>query len=40
MWYDIIFPNFKMSPDFDWTIATDSTHSFSGKAQQEYCDKE
>ena len=36
----LIFPNFKLSPDFDWTIATDSTHPFSGKAQQEYCDKE
>lgn len=36
----LIFPNFKLSPDFDWTIATDSTHPFSGKAMQEYCDKE
>ena len=36
----LIFPNFKLSPDFDWTIATDSTHPFSGKAQQAYCDKE
>ena len=35
----LIFPNFKLSPDFDWSIATDSTHNFSGKAQQEYCDK-
>ena len=35
----LIFPNFKLSPDFDWNIATDSTHNFSGKAQQEYCDK-
>ena len=34
----IIFPNFKLSSDFDWTIATDSTHSFSGRAMQEYCD--
>lgn len=36
----IIFPNFKLSPDFDWTISTDSTHAFSGKAQQEYCSKD
>lgn len=31
----LIFPNFKLSPDFDWTIATDSSHPFSGKAMQE-----
>ena len=36
----VVFPNFKLSPDFDWTIQTDSAHPFSGKAQQEYCDKE
>lgn len=36
----LIFPNFKLSPDFDWTIATDSVHAFSGRAQQDYCDKE
>lgn len=36
----IIFPNFKLSPDFDWSIATDGTHPFSGKAQQEYCSKD
>lgn len=36
----LIFPNFKLSPDFDWSIATDATHGFSGKAQQAYCDKE
>lgn len=36
----LIFPNCKLSPDFDWTIATDSTHPFSMKAMQEYCDKE
>lgn len=34
------FPNFKISPDFDWTASTDSTHSFSGKAMQDYCDKD
>jgi len=36
----MIFPNFKLSPDFDWTVSTDSTHAFSGKAQQEYCSKD
>lgn len=36
----LVFPNAKLSPDFDWTIATDSTHPFSMKAMQEYCDKE
>lgn len=36
----LIFPNFKLSPDFDWTIQTDSSHPFSGKAMQDYCDKE
>ena len=33
----LIFPNFKLSPDFDWNIATDGAHPFSGKAMQEYC---
>ena len=36
----VIFHNFKLSPDFDWSIATDGTHPFSGKAQQDYCDRE
>ena len=36
----LVFPNFKLSPDFDWSIATDGTHPFSGKAQQDYCDKQ
>lgn len=31
----VVFPNFKLSPDFDWSIATDGTHPFSGKAQQD-----
>ena len=31
----LIFPNAKLSPDFDWSIATDSTHPFSMKAMQE-----
>ena len=34
----LIFPNFKISPDFDWSIATDGTHPFSGQAMQNYCD--
>lgn len=36
----VIFNNFKLSPDFDWSIVTDGAHPFSGKAQQAYCDKE
>lgn len=36
----VIFNNFKLSPDFDWSIQTDGSHPFSGKAQQAYCDKE
>lgn len=36
----VIFPNFKLSPDMDWSVATDGTHPFSGKAQQDYCDSE
>lgn len=36
----LVFPNAKLSPDFDWTIATDSTHPFSMRAMQEYCDKQ
>lgn len=31
----LIFPNVKLSPDFDWSIATDSTHPFSMRAMQE-----
>ena len=36
----VFFNNAKLSPDFDWSIATDGTHPFSMKAQQDYCDKE
>ena len=36
----VIFNNAKLSPDFDWSVATDGTHPFSMKAQQAYCDKE
>ena len=31
----VIFNNAKLSPDFDWNIATDGTHPFSMKAQQD-----
>ena len=34
----LIFPNYKISPDFDWSIATDGAHPFSGTAMQKYCD--
>ena len=36
----LIFPNFKLSPDFDWSIQTDGSHPCSGKAMQEYCAKD
>ena len=36
----VVFNNAKLSPDFDWSIATDGTHPFSMRAQQDYCDKE
>lgn len=36
----LIFDNFKISPDFDWSIQTDGTHPFSGKAMQNYCDSQ
>lgn len=36
----LVLPNFKISTDFDWSIATDGTHPFSGQAMQDYCDKE
>lgn len=31
----VIFNNAKLSPDMDWSIATDGTHPFSMKAQQD-----
>ena len=31
----VIFNNFKLSPDFDWSVATDGAHPFSGRAQQD-----
>ena len=34
----IVFPNAKMLSDFDITFATDSTHPFTIRANQDYCD--
>lgn len=34
----IIFPNARMLSDFDISWATDSTHPFSMRANQDYCD--
>lgn len=34
----IIFPNARMLSDFDISFATDSTHPFSMRANQDYCD--
>ena len=36
----LIFPNAKLSPDFDWSISSDSAHPFSLKAMQDYCKKD
>lgn len=33
----IVFPSFQLSPDFDLSLETDSTISFSGIAQRDYC---
>lgn len=33
----IVFPSFQVSPDCDLTLETDSTISFSGVAQKDYC---
>ena len=33
----VVFPRFQMSPDFDWTISTDSTQPFSAVAMKDYC---
>nr|DAV76272.1 MAG TPA: putative structural protein [Caudoviricetes sp.] len=33
----IVFPSFQVSPDCDLTLETDSTVSFSGVAQRDYC---
>lgn len=33
----IVFPRFQMSPDFDWSVATDSVQNFSAIALKDYC---
>ena len=35
----IVFPRFQMSPDFDWTVDTESAQSFSATAFKDYCAK-
>lgn len=35
----IVFPRFQMSPDFDWTVDTESAQSFSATALKDYCAK-
>ena len=35
----IVFPRFQMSPDFDWSVATDAAQSFSATAFKDYCAK-
>ena len=33
----IVFPRFQMSPDFDWSVATDSAQAFSAICLKDYC---
>ena len=33
----VVFPKFQMSPDFDWTLDTESAQSFSATALKDYC---
>lgn len=33
----LVFPRFQMSPDFDWTLDTESAQPFSGIALKDYC---
>lgn len=33
----IVFPRFQMSPDFDWTVDTESAQAFSATAFKDYC---
>lgn len=35
----IVFEKFQMSPDFDWTVDTESTQNFSATAFKDYCGK-
>ena len=33
----LVFPKFQMSPDFDWTLDTESAQPFSAVAMKDYC---
>ena len=35
----IVFEKFQLSPDFDWTVDTESTQNFSATAFKDYCGK-
>ena len=35
----IVFEKFQMSPDFDWSVDTESNQSFSATAFKDYCSK-
>jgi len=35
----VVFPRFQMTPDFDWTLDTESAQSFSATAFKDYCAK-
>ena len=35
----VVFPKFQMSPDFDWTLDTESAQSFTATALKDYCAK-
>ena len=36
----IVFPKFQMSPDFSWTVDTESAQGFTATAFKDYCAKE
>lgn len=36
----IVFPKFQMSPDFTWTVDTESAQGFSATAFKDYCARE
>ena len=36
----IVFPKFQMSPDWDWTVDTESAQGFSATAFKDYCAKD
>ena len=35
----IVFPKFQMTPDFDWTLDSESTQNLKGVAMKDYCSK-